>query len=61
MKTTRTEAPTTNIQAPEKHQARSTKDLNVTPSDFGAWSLELLWGLALGCWSFNRSIDAGVS
>ncbi|MGZ4971774.1 MAG: hypothetical protein ACXWBP_10705 [Limisphaerales bacterium] len=42
-------APSTNIQAPEKLQISNSKRRTLIP---GAWSLVLLWSLALGSWSF---------
>jgi hypothetical protein len=41
-------APSSNIQAPEKHQASNTK----VAAAFGAWDLIILWCLELGIWSF---------
>jgi hypothetical protein len=41
--------PSTYIQAPEKHQASSSKKW---ASGFGNWSLEFLWMLELDAWSF---------
>jgi hypothetical protein len=41
--------PSTNIQAPEKFQASSSKNRERT---IEVWSLVLLWMLELGAWSF---------
>jgi hypothetical protein len=43
-------APTTNIQAPEKHQApNSNPDCRLSPVlELGAWSLSGAWMLVLG-------------
>jgi hypothetical protein len=46
------------FQAPNSKEAPSTKsqketDELVGPVNFGAWSLEFLWSLELGVWSFR--------
>jgi len=43
----------TNIQPPEKHQAKSSNDAR---GGFGAWSLDILWSLVLGAWIFSDGI-----
>src|SRR5882724_2121659 len=55
------EAPSTKLQAPRKHQAPSTKQqVAIAIRTFGAWNLELLWSLELGAWSFINT-SASVS
>src|ERR1700722_7144585 len=54
-KAERQKAPSTNIQAPEKHQHPSSQKTTVADDPrwmFGDWNLELLWSLKLGIWSF---------
>jgi hypothetical protein len=43
--------PSSNIQAPEKHQASNSKR-EFHPEIFEAWNLEFLWCLDVGAWSF---------
>jgi hypothetical protein len=43
--------PSSNIQAPEKLQAPSTKA--AVRRAFEVWCLVLLWSLELGAWSFS--------
>jgi hypothetical protein len=48
-------APSTKLQHPENFQA---PNINKAASQFGAWSLVLLWSLEVGAWSFSRFIIA---
>jgi hypothetical protein len=43
-----------NIQAPEKFQVPSSK--KARRQMFGVWSLEFLWSLVLGVWSFSHGL-----
>jgi hypothetical protein len=46
-------APSTNIQAPEKHKTPNFKPKSERAAfSVGAWSLKFLWSLELGIWSF---------
>src|SRR6266478_3199440 len=57
------EAPSTKLQAPKKHQAPSTKQqIEIAIRTFEVWNLELLWSLELGAWSFiSTSASASKS
>jgi hypothetical protein len=43
--------PNPKLQAPEKHQARSTNTLRVLPLMFEAWNFSGAWMLVLGAFS----------
>jgi len=47
--------PSTNIQAPEKHQPSSSNLLRAHGWLFEVWFLDVLWMLELGIWSFAMS------
>jgi hypothetical protein len=47
------EIPNTNIQAPEKYQGPSSK--KGRRFLLGFWSLDLLWCLEIGIWSFHHT------
>src|SRR6266478_1155026 len=44
--------PTSNLQAPEKHQAPNSKYF-AARGQSGGWLLALLWSLEVGCWCFS--------
>jgi hypothetical protein len=49
-------APNSNLQAPEKHQARKLQiALNLLTAAIGCWNLEVLWCLDVDAWCFRQS------
>src|SRR6185503_2951122 len=46
-------APTSKLQAPEKHQKPSSNSGTRDWPPIDVWKLELLWSLELGAWSFH--------